>query len=131
MPMCGLRGKTISWSTKMQGTVARTSSGAETVPQGDALRRIAGVDRGLFTPKKLAFDKMKKKLGKKLGFHALAGETVCIVAADKTASEHMRRISKMQSALLFSTRGAVRNLGILESRDLDEKGSIVPPPWKT
>ena len=108
----------------MQDAVARPSGGAETVAPGDALRRIAGVDRGLFTPKKLAFDAMKKKLGKKLGFHALAGETVCIVAADKTASEHVRHISKMHCV---DRSRPVAQCAISESFNLGTSMKKVPP----
>ena len=71
----------------MQDAVARPSGGAETVAPGEALRRIGDVYRGLFTPRKLALDAIGKMLRKKLGFHALACETVCIILESRDLDE--------------------------------------------
>ena len=82
---------TLDWASRKQQMVARSSGEAETVALYDAVRRIAGVNRGLCAAAVPVMDTLEQLLGVKLPLSVHVDATVCKAAAKKGASKSRKR----------------------------------------
>ena len=102
----------IDWGSKKQGTVARSSGEAETVALDGAIKRIAGVNKGLCASSLPAMDILEKLLKKKVPLAIMVDASVAKTAITKGSTRAMKYLSKAQEIDLFWLREMVEKLGI-------------------
>ena len=102
----------IDWGSKKQGTIARSSGEAETVALDDAIKRIAGVNKGLCASSLPALGVLEKLLKREVPLVIMVDATVARTAATKGTTRSMKYLSKSQEIDLFWLREMIAKLGI-------------------
>ena len=102
----------IDWGSKKQGTIARSSGEAETVALDDAIKRIAGVNKGLCASSLPAMDVLEKLLKREVPLAIMVDATVAKAAVTKGTTRSMKYLSKSQEIDLFWLREMIAKLGI-------------------
>ena len=81
--------------------VARSSGEAETVALHDAVRKVAGLNKGLANAAIPAMDVLEQLLGWPVPLTVHVDATVSKAAAEKGTSRTMKYLSKVQEVDLF------------------------------